>query len=109
MGASVRRAAVPAESIDGIDARMRDAGLSPRRWGNSPGDRYGWHEHQDHKVLYCVEGSIVFHTHDEGDLELHAGDRLDLTPGTDHAATVGGDGVECVEAYLGDGQTFDGQ
>jgi len=39
----------------------------------------------------------VFHT-DEGDLELRPGDRLDLEPGTRHAATVGPDGVECVEA-----------
>jgi quercetin dioxygenase-like cupin family protein len=48
-------------------------------------------------VLYCVSGSIVFHT-DDGDLELHPGDRLDIEPGTAHAATVGPEGVECMEA-----------
>jgi quercetin dioxygenase-like cupin family protein len=48
-------------------------------------------------VLVCLSGSIVFHT-DEGDVELGPGDRLDLEPGTEHAATVGPRGVECVEA-----------
>jgi hypothetical protein len=48
-------------------------------------------------VLFCLAGSIVFHT-DDGDIELTAGDRLDLEPGTAHSATVGPDGCECVEA-----------
>jgi mannose-6-phosphate isomerase-like protein (cupin superfamily) len=69
----------------------------PRPWGNGAGDTYGWHAHDYHKVLFCLSGSIVFHTHD-GDVELDAGDRLELEPGTEHAATVGPDGVECVEA-----------
>ena len=77
---------------------MRGEGLQPRRWGNEPGDRYGWHEHEYHKVLYCTRGSIVFHTRSDGDVELRAGDRLDISPGTAHAATVGDDGVECMEA-----------
>jgi quercetin dioxygenase-like cupin family protein len=50
-------------------------------------------------VLFCQEGGIVFHTSD-GDLELRPGDRLDIEPGTPHAATVGADGVTCVEAAL---------
>jgi quercetin dioxygenase-like cupin family protein len=48
-------------------------------------------------VLFCLAGSIVFHT-DDGDIELTAGDRLDLEAGTSHSATVGRDGCECVEA-----------
>jgi quercetin dioxygenase-like cupin family protein len=80
-----------------FEKRLRDEGLSPKSWSNGPGDRYGWHEHDYHKVLYCVAGSIVFHTR-EGDYELHRGDRLDVARGTSHAATVGPDGVECVEA-----------
>jgi len=51
------------------------------------------HEH----VLYCVSGSIVFHLRD-GDVDLRPGDRLDIPPGVDHAATVGREGVECMEA-----------
>lgn len=80
-----------------FEALLRADGLSPTAWGNGPGDRYGWHRHEYHKVLYCVAGSIVFHTHD-GDVELQAGDRLDVEAGTEHAASVGPDGVRCVEA-----------
>jgi hypothetical protein len=47
--------------------------------------------------LFCLEGSIVFHT-DVGDVELTAGDRLDLEPETPHAATVGAQGCSCIEA-----------
>jgi mannose-6-phosphate isomerase-like protein (cupin superfamily) len=76
-----------------------DEGCSaPRSWSNGPGDRYGRHEHPRHKVLFCLEGSIVFHT-DEGDVELLAGDRLNLPPGTAHSATVGPSGCSCVEAW----------
>ena len=80
-----------------LEARFRDEGLSPHGWGNAPGDRYGRHAHGYEKVLYCVSGSITFHT-DDGDFELGPGDRLDVEPGTEHAATVGSEGVECLEA-----------
>jgi hypothetical protein len=70
---------------------------SPRTWGNVSGDTYGRHDHGYHKVVFCLAGSIVFHT-DDGDLELTEGDRLDLEPGTGHAATVGPRGCRCVEA-----------
>ena len=70
---------------------------SVRPWGNGPGDSYGWHAHGYHKMLFCLEGSIMFHTR-EGDVELTAGDRLDIESGTEHAATVGPAGCECVEA-----------
>jgi len=69
----------------------------PHRWGNGAGDTYARHDHGYHKVLFCLSGSIVFHT-DDGDVELTEGDRLDLEPGTAHAATVGPLGCECVEA-----------
>ncbi len=72
-------------------------GLTPRAWSNTAGFRYSGHEHAYRKVLYCVAGSIVFHTPD-GDLELGPGDRLDLPAGTPHAATVGPEGVTCWEA-----------
>ena len=83
-----------AEAIAAFSAE----GCSPARfWGNGPGDSYGWHDHGYDKVLFCLSGSIVFHTRD-GDIELEAGDRLDLEPGTEHAATVGSHGCNCVEA-----------
>jgi quercetin dioxygenase-like cupin family protein len=82
---------------EGARRKLSDEGLNPQAWGNGPGDQYGWHRHEYHKVLYCVSGSIVFHTRD-GDVELGPGDRMELGPGTDHAATVGPRGVQCVEA-----------
>ena len=80
-----------------IEETFHAEGLSPHGWGNGPGDRYGTHSHSYHKVLYCVSGSIVFHTPD-GDVELGPGDRLELPPGTPHSATVGPTGCECMEA-----------
>jgi hypothetical protein len=86
-----------ATRADAVAAFEAEGCSPPRFWGNGPGDRYGSHDHTFHKVLFCLAGSIVFHT-DEGDIELTAGDRLDLEPGTSHSATVGPDGCECVEA-----------
>lgn len=77
-------------------ALLHTRGLAPRSWGNAPGDTYDRHAHSYHKVLYCIAGSITFHT-PEGDIAVAAGDRLDITPGTPHAATVGATGVRCVE------------
>lgn len=80
-----------------IEARFEEEGLNPHGWGNGPGYEYGWHSHGYHKVLYCISGSIVFHT-EEGDFELTPGDRLDVEPEISHAATVGPEGVQCLEA-----------
>jgi hypothetical protein len=82
---------------DALAAFVAEGCSPPRPWSNEPGDRYGEHDHGYRKVLFCLAGSIVFHVGDE-DVELHAGDRLDLEPGTIHAATVGPGGCECIEA-----------
>jgi hypothetical protein len=37
----------------------------------------------------------------KADFALHPGDRLEVDPGTEHAATVGDDGVLCLEAAAG--------
>ncbi len=96
MAATKRANAAP--SREAALQTLREEGCSaPRPWGNGPGDAYGWHEHGYHKVLFCLEGSITFHLRD-GDQVLEAGDRLDLEPGTEHAATVGPLGCSCVEA-----------
>jgi hypothetical protein len=91
------RTAVGATRAGALAAFDAEGCSAPRDWSNGPGDRYGRHEHGFHKVLFCLEGSIVFHT-DEGDVALGAGDRLDLEAGTPHAATVGPEGCRCVEA-----------
>lgn len=97
MAARVEKAEGASPSREQIEAAFEQEGLRPHGWGNAPADRYDWHAHTYQKVLYCVSGSIVFHTPD-GDLELQAGDRLEVDPGTEHAATVGPEGVECLEA-----------
>jgi len=87
----------PPPGEEAVLARLAADGMRPHGWDNRPGDRYGWHEHAYHKVLYCVRGTITFHV-PGADLLLRQGDRLDLPPGTPHAATVGAEGVRCVEA-----------
>lgn len=72
--------------------------LVPQRWSNGPGDVYAEHAHGYHKVLYCLRGSIVFRTSTGDRIELLPGDRLDIEPGTAHAAVVGAHGVTCIEA-----------
>ena len=78
-----------------------DRALHVTAWSNGPHDTYGAHAHGFDKALVAVRGSIVFTLPDEGsDRRLVAGDRLDLPAGTRHAATVGPEGVECVEVHL---------
>lgn len=96
MGATRSAGAVRGRG-DALEAFRSEGCSAPRLWGNAPGDTYGWHSHAYHKVLFCLDGAITFHTR-EGEVTLEAGDRLDLEPGTEHAATVGPDGCSCVEA-----------
>ena len=97
MATSMERSSLDSPDQREIEARFRKEDLSPRTWGNEPGYEYEWHSHDYHKVLYCLSGSIVFHT-EAGDFAMEAGDRLDVEPGTGHSATVGPDGVRCMEA-----------
>jgi Cupin domain. len=86
-----------ASRLDADAAFVAEGCSGPSSWSNGPLETYGRHEHAYHKVLFCLSGSITFHT-DDGDIELGAGDRLDLEPGTAHSATVGPRGCRCVEA-----------
>lgn len=86
---------------DNLARRLRDEGLDPSGWANGPADRYPAHEHGYDKVIVVERGSIRFglpasHTA----FDLAAGDRLELPAGTGHDATVGPDGVACLEAHL---------
>ena len=91
-------------SGDELEARLVAQGLTPSSWSNAPGDTYAAHEHGYDKVLVATRGSITFHLVDIGrDLVLSAGERLDLPAGTSHAATVGAQGVTCLEAHLAAG------
>ena len=75
-------------------------GLDSYRWGNAPYDLYAPHSHSFHKVIYVVRGSITFGLPElREELTLHAGDRLDLPARLVHNATVGPEGVVCLEAH----------
>lgn len=97
MAATVTRAVLARPTHGAGVAWFRAQGLTPHEWSNAPGDAYAPHAHDYHKVLLCLRGGIVFHTA-EGDLALRAGDRLDVEPGTLHTASVGPEGVTCLEA-----------
>jgi quercetin dioxygenase-like cupin family protein len=91
-----------------LDDRLRAAGLDPGSWSNGPGDRYAAHDHSFDKVLVVAAGSIRFGLPERGEIvELELGDRLDLPAGTRHDATVGPDGVTCLEAHVPAGRFQD--
>ena len=84
--------------FDQLMERLRAEATGCYSWSNGPGDRYAPHSHGYEKVLYCVEGSIRFQLENEGrTLELEAGDRMVLPPGTVHSAVVGSRGCSCIE------------
>jgi quercetin dioxygenase-like cupin family protein len=88
-------------NVDDAAARLAAEGLPASQWGNGPNDTYAAHSHEYDKVLVATAGSITFHlTGLSRDVNLAAGERLDLPAGTVHAATVGPRGVTCLEAHL---------
>ena len=95
--AATRTAAAVRDRDDAVRAFVADGCSAPRSWSTGPGGTYGTHAHGYHKVLFCLEGSITFHLRDR-DVDLSAGDRVDVEPDTEHSATVGPDGCSCIEA-----------
>jgi uncharacterized cupin superfamily protein len=81
-------------------ARMAADGVAPSFWSASAGERFGWHAHAADKVLYVVAGALTFELRDGSTYPMAAGDRIDLTAGTDHMAYAGADGCRCIEGYL---------
>ena len=71
----------------------------PRRWTGAPGEVYPVHGHGYHKVLFVMSGSITFEDEERKTYTLTTGDRLDVEAGTEHSATAGPGGVECMESY----------
>jgi quercetin dioxygenase-like cupin family protein len=79
--------------------RLNGEGLDPGAWSNDPGDRYVSHDHTYDKIIVVTSGSITFGLA-HGSVELAPGDRLELPAQTAHDASVGSDGVVCLEAHL---------
>ena len=83
-----------------IEQLLAEERLSGYRWSNAPGDTYAAHSHGYHKVIYVARGSIVFGLPELSEqVELRAGDRLELPAGVRHDARVGPHGVVCIEAH----------
>ncbi len=98
MPASLTPRTTEKPTVDELRTRFHDREVDPRVWSSPPGDRFDWHSHQQHKILFCVEGAITFHTREE-DFLLEAGDRIDIEPDTSHAAHVHEEGVTCIEGF----------
>ncbi len=95
---------------DDFEERLAAEGLDASDWSNGPGDTYVSHSHAYDKVLVATSGSITFQLTDIGrDVMLNEGERLNLPAGTSHGATVGPDGVRCLEAHLPAGSLPAGQ
>lgn len=80
-----------------VNSILRREGLRGHRWANGPGVRYRSHAHEQGKVIYCLDGGIVFYVAGTC-VELSPGDRLEIEPGIVHSADVGPRGVVCLEA-----------
>jgi mannose-6-phosphate isomerase-like protein (cupin superfamily) len=83
---------------DDLRSDMRAEGLAPYTWRNGPDFQYSAHTHSYTKILTVVSGSITFHLSETEDVFMEPGDRLELPARTLHAATVGPEGVICLEA-----------
>ena len=92
--------AAPTNRFDTLMEELRGEASGCYSWSNGPRDRYAPHSHPYEKVLYCVDGSITFGLEQEHrELELKAGDRMVLPPGTVHSAVVGPSGCTCIEGH----------
>ena len=70
-------------------------------WSSAADDTFAGHTHGYHKILYVLEGEIKFEFPTRHKtLNLTSGDRLDLPAGIRHSATVGPDGVKCLESHM---------
>ena len=79
---------------------MADEGLDPYSWSNGPHDIYSAHKHSYDKVIYVVQGTITFGMPAiRRKVTMKPGDRLDLPAGIVHDATVGPEGVVCLEGH----------
>jgi quercetin dioxygenase-like cupin family protein len=92
-----------------IRRRLEDEAEACHEWSNGPGTVYSAHSHGYGKVLYCLRGSIQFRLTATGEtIDLDPGGRLDLPPGTPHAAVAGPGGLVCVEGQARAGRGHNG-
>ncbi|MGA3183105.1 MAG: cupin [Candidatus Dormibacteria bacterium] len=73
-------------------------GLRGSSWSAGPGTCFPEHRHERTKHLFVTRGSISFNG-----LEFVAPAGIRIAAGAVHEALAGPAGVECVEAFEGDG------
>ncbi|MEX2546621.1 MAG: cupin [Chloroflexota bacterium] len=84
-----------------LATKLASEGLMASEWRNGPAEMYAEHRHGYDKVLVARAGSITFRLAELGrEIELRSGERLELPAETLHDATVGPQGVVCLEAHL---------
>jgi quercetin dioxygenase-like cupin family protein len=80
-----------------LDELTRE-GYSCHTWSNGPGFWYPVHDHPYDKAIIVLQGSITFYLPEKKkEVLLNAGNRLDIPLRTDHSASVGPEGVTCLE------------
>ena len=88
-------------TLSSITRKMKDEGLRPYMWLNTPNHRYAVRTHGYDKVLYVVEGSVEVNFPDSNQrVTPRAGDRTDIPAGVRHGTIVGNSGARCVEASI---------
>ena len=86
----------PTEAV--IERLFREEGLRYDRWSNQGCSYHDAHIHAFDKVLYVIEGFITFSCPEvDREVTLGPGDRMELSAGVLHDASVGPDGVFCIE------------
>ncbi len=88
-------------SEEELRAEMRSQGLAPFVWRNAPHDHYSLHSRSYTRVIYVIRGSATFHFPDtDENVTLEPGDRIEIASRTQHAITVGDEGVTCLESAV---------
>ncbi len=81
-----------------LEKDLSSQGYTLHSWSNQAGFWYPVHDHPYHKIIVVLKGSIGFYLPGEKrEVKMKAGDRLELPPHTEHSASVGADGVTCLE------------
>ncbi len=85
-------------TLENITRQMREEGLRPYTWANTPNFRYPARSHGYDKTLYCIQGTIeITFPQSRQRVTLGSGDRIDLPRGVRYSAIIGPGGAQCVE------------
>ena len=88
-------------TLSAITRMMKQQGLRPYMWMNTPNHRYAVRSHGYDKVTYVIEGMVEITLPDSNQaMRLRAGDRVDIPAGIRHGTIVGTSGAKCVEASV---------